>query len=92
MLLDTGASKCYMSTEFYKKNPQLHKLPKYKTMVKELRMGNGALSPAYFIIPVVFRIVRHKFEMYALVADIKGSADLVFGMKNMFEVEGEHST
>ena len=60
-------------------------------MVKELRMGNGALSPAYFIIPVVFKIVRHKFEMYALVADIKGSADLVFGMKNMFEVEGEHS-
>ena len=51
MLLDTGASKCYMSIEFYKKNPQLHKLPKYKTMVKELRMGNGALSPAYFIIP-----------------------------------------
>ena len=91
MLLDTGASKCYMSTEFYKKNPQLHKLPKYKTMVKELSMGNGALSPAYFIIPVVFKIVRHKFEMYALVADIKGSADLVFGMKNMFEVEGEHS-
>ena len=91
MLLDTGASKCYMSTEFYKRNPQLHKLPKYKTMVKELRMGNEALSPAYFIIPVVFRIVRHKFEMYALVADIKGSADLVFGMKNMFEVEGEHS-
>ena len=60
-------------------------------MVKELKMGNGALSPAYFIIPVVFKIVRHKFEIYALVADIKGSADLVFGMKNMFEVEGEHS-
>ena len=91
MLLDTGASKCYMSTEFYKKNPQLHKLPKYKTMVKELRMGNGALSPAYFIIRVVFKIVKHKFEMHALIADIKGSADLVFGMKNMFEVEGEHS-
>ena len=60
-------------------------------MVKELRMGNGALSPAYFIIPVVFKIVRHKIEMHALVADIKGSADLVFGMKNKFEVEGEHS-
>ena len=29
--------------------------------------------------------------MYALVADINGSDDLVFGMKNMFEVEGEHS-
>ena len=60
-------------------------------MVKELRMGNGALSPAYFIIPVVFKVVSHKFEMYALVSDIKGSADIVFGMKNMFEVEGELS-
>ena len=29
--------------------------------------------------------------MYALVSDTKGSADIVFGMKNMFEVEGEHS-
>ena len=91
MLLDTGASKCYMSTDFYKKNPQLHLLPKYKTTIKELRMGNGALSPAYFIIPVVFKVVSHKFEMYALVSDIKGSADIVFGMKNMFEVEGELS-
>ena len=54
-------------------------------------MGNGVLSPTYFIIPVVFKIVRHKFEMYALVSDIKGSADIVFGMKNMFEVEGELS-
>ena len=54
-------------------------------------MGNGALSQAYFIIPVVFKVVRHKFETYALVSDIKGSADIVFGMKNMFEVEGELS-
>ena len=58
LLLDTGASKSYMSREFYKKNPQLHSLPKYKTTIKELQMGNGALASAYFIIPVVFKIVR----------------------------------
>ena len=91
LLLDTGASKSYMSREFYKKNPQLHSLPKFKTTIKELQMGNGALASAYFIIPVVFKIVRHKFEVFTLVADIKGTTDIVFGVKNMFEVEGELS-
>ena len=91
LLLDTGASKSYMSREFYKKNPQLHSLPKYKTTIKELQMGNGALASAYFIIPIVFKIVRHKFEVFTLVADIKGTTDIVFGVKNMFEVEGELS-
>ena len=55
LLLDSGASKSYMSREFYKKNTQLHSLPKYKTTIKELQMGNGALASAYFIIPVVFK-------------------------------------
>ena len=91
LLLDSGASKSYMSREFYKKNPQLHSLPKYKTTIKELQMGNGALASAYFIIPVVFKVVRHKFEVFTLVADIKGTTDIVFGVKNMFEVEGELS-
>ena len=91
LLLDSGASKSYMSREFYKKNPQLHSLPKYKTTIKELQMGNGALASAYFIIPVVFTVVRHKFEVFTLVADIKGTTDIVFGVKNMFEVEGELS-
>ena len=91
LLLDSGASKSYMSREFYRKNPQLHSLPKYKTTIKELQMGNGALASAYFIIPVVFKVVRHKFEVFTLVADIKGATDVVFGVKNMFEVEGELS-
>ena len=40
---------------------------------------------------MVFKVARHKFEILALVSDIKGSTDLVFGVKNMFEVEGELS-
>ena len=91
ILLDSGASKCYMSKTFYDKNPSLHKLPKYQTNIKGLRVGSGQLVPAHFLVPVVFKIVRHKFEVLALVSDIKGTTDLVFGVKNMFEVEGELS-
>ena len=72
-------------------NESLHKLPRYKTNIQGLRVGSGELVPAYFLVPVVFKVVRHKFEILALVSDIKGSTDLVFGVKNMFEVEGELS-
>ena len=91
ILLDTGASKCYMSKTFFDRNESLHKLPRYKTNIQGLRVGSGELVPAYFLVPVVFKVVRHKFEILALVSDIKGSTDLVFGVKNMFEVEGELS-
>ena len=65
--------------------------PGTKTNIQGLRVGSGELVPAYFLVPVVFKVVRHKFEILALVSDIKGSTDLVFGVKNMFEVEGELS-
>ena len=91
MLIDSGASKCYMSKTFFDKNPSLHKLPRYQTNIQGLRVGSGELVPAHFLVPVVFKIVRHKFEVLALVSDIKGRTDLVFGVKNMFEVEGELS-
>ena len=91
ILLDTGASKCYMSKTFFDMNESLHKLPRYKTNIQGLRVGSGELVPAYFLVPVVFKVVRHKFEILALVSDIKGSTHLVFGVKNMFEVEGELS-
>ena len=91
ILLDSGASKCYMSKTFFDKNVSLHKLPQYRTNIQGLRVGSGELVPAHFLVPVVFKVVRHKFEILALVSDIKGSTDLVFGIKNMFEVEGELS-
>ena len=65
--------------------------PGTKLTYKGLRVGSGELVPAYFLVPVVFKVVRHTFEILALVSDIKGSTDLVFGVKNMFEVEGELS-
>ena len=91
ILIDSGTSKCYMSKNYYMKNIQLHSLPKYASTISRLKVGNGAMVVAHFIIPVVFRVLKHKFEMFALVSDIEPSVDFVWGVKNMFEVEGELS-
>ena len=91
ILLDTGASKCYMSRAYFERNKLLHNLPRLKSTIKSLRVGNGNEVCAHFVIPVLLRIAEHKFEIYALVSDIQPSIDLVLGMKNMHEIEGELS-
>ena len=90
-LIDTGASKCYMSRQFYLKHKCLHSLPKYKSKVVNLRVGNGAKVNAHFVIPIVLKIQQHKFELFTLVSDIQNNLDLVIGMKNLHELEAEHS-
>ena len=50
--------------------------PNTKTNIQGLRVGSGELVPAHFLIPVVFKVVKHKFEILALVSDIKGRTDL----------------
>ena len=90
-LIDTGASKCYMSRQFYLKHKCLHTLPKYKSKIVKLRVGNGEKVSAHFVIPIVIKIQQHKFEIFTLVSDIQNSLDLVVGMKNLHELEAEHS-
>ena len=92
ILIDTGAAKCYMSKNCYDKNPALHKLPKFKTKVLKLQVGNGAQIKTHFVIPIQLKIQQHRFEIYTLVANIEDSIDMVLGMKNMHELEAEHSS
>ena len=91
ILLDTGASKSYMSKGFYMRHPHLHKYPKFNSMVKNLQVGNGELVATLFIIPFVFKIGKHMFEVYTLVSEIQQNMDIILGVKNMFEIEGEIS-
>ena len=91
ILLDTGASKCYMSRAYFERNKILHGLPKLKSTIKSLRVGNGNEVNAHFVIPILLKIAGHKFELYALVSDIQPTIDLVLGIKNMHELEGELS-
>ena len=88
ILLDTGASKSYMSKAFYMQHPHLHKFPKFQSATRHLQVGNGALVPALFVIPLVFKIQGHIFEVYTLVSEIQEKMDLILGVKNIFELEG----
>ena len=91
VLLDTGASKSYMSKSFYMRHTHLHKYPKFHSTIRNLQVGNGELVAALFVIPFVFKIGKHLFEIYTLVSEIQQSMDLIIGVKNMFEIEGEVS-
>ena len=41
-----------------------------------------------FIIPVIVDIHGHRFKIYTLVSEIHENADLVLGIKNIFELVG----
>ena len=41
-----------------------------------------------FIILIVIDIHGHTFEIYTLVSEIHENVNLVFGIKNIFELEG----
>ena len=91
ILLDTGASKSYMSKGFYMRHPHLHKYPKFDSTVRNLQVGNRELVATLFVIPFVFKIGKHLFEVYTLVSEIQQNMDIILGVKNMFEIEGEIS-
>ena len=81
ILLDTGASKSYMSKAFYMSHPHLHLFPKFQSAIRHLQVGNGALVPALFVIPLLFKIQGHIFEVYTLVSEIQDKMDLILGVK-----------
>ena len=73
------------------RDTHLHKYPKFHSTTRNLQVGNGELVVALFVIPFVFQIGKHLFEIYTLVSEIQQSMDLIIGVKNMFEIEGEVS-
>ena len=88
LLLDTGASKSFMSKSFYMQCKSLHSLPKFASKTQRIQVGNGQCVSVLFIIPVIIDIHRHRFEIYTLVSEIYENVDLVLGIKNIFELEG----
>ena len=88
LLLDTGASKAFMSKSFYMCCKSLHTLPKFARTTQKLQVGNGQCVGVLFIIPVIVEIHGHRFEIYMLVSKIHENVDLVLGIKNVFELEG----
>ena len=88
ILLDTGASKSFMSKSYYLCFKALHLLPKFASKTQRIQVGNGQHVSVLFIIPVIVEIAGHRFEVYTLVSEIDENVDLVLGIKNVFELEG----
>ena len=92
LFFDSGASRSYLSKRFYDSNPVLHDMPKFVTTCTGIRIGNGSIVPALFVIPILFMACGHTFEIFTIVAEIDDDMDLVFGYKNMVETEGMLNT
>ena len=52
ILLDTGASKSYMSKSYYLRGKSLHNLPKFASKTQRIQVGNGQYVGVLFVIPV----------------------------------------
>ena len=88
ILLDTGATKSYMSKSYYLRCKTLHALPKFSSNTQRIQVGNGQYVSVLFVIPVIIDIHRHRFEIFTLVSEIHDNVDLVMQIKNIFELEG----
>ena len=88
ILLDTGASKSFMSKSYYLHCKALHLLPKFALKTQRIQVGNGQHISVLFIIPVIIEIAGNRFKIYMFVSEIHENVDLVLGIKNVFELEG----
>ena len=88
ILLDTGATKSYMSKSYCLQCKTLHALLKFSSNTQRIQVGNGQYVSVLFVIPVIIDIHIHRFEIITLVSEIHDNVDLVMGMKNIFKLEG----
>ena len=79
ILLDTGASKSYMSKSYYLRCKALHDLPKYASKTQRIQVGNGQYVGVLFY--------GHRLEVFTLVSEIFDNVDMVLEIKNLFELE-----
>ena len=88
VLIDTGASKSYMSKSYFLQCKNLHMMPKFTSSTKRIQVGNGQYVGVLFVIPVIITIKNHRLEIFTLVSETHENVDLVLGIKNLFELEG----
>ena len=61
ILVDTGASKSYMSEFYFMRCRSLHSLPKFTSTTTRIQVGNREYVGVLFIIPVIMTIQSHRF-------------------------------
>ena len=56
--------------------------------MQRIQVGNGQYVSVLFIIPIMRDIYGHRFEIFTLVSEIHENIDLIFDIKDIFELEG----
>ena len=77
ILLDTGASKYFMSKSHYLHCKSLHSLSKFASKTQRILVGIEKNVSVLFVIPIIVDIHGHRFEIYTLVSEIHENVDLV---------------
>ena len=88
ILLDTGASKSYMSKLYYLRCKTLHDLPNFALKTQRIWVENGQYVWVLFVILVIIEICDPRLEMFTLVLEIFNNVDMVLGIKNILELKG----
>ena len=70
ILLDTGASKSFVSKSHYLHCKPLHFLPKSASKTQRIQVGNGQYVSVLFVIQIIVDIHGHGLEVYTLVSKI----------------------
>ena len=78
ILLDTGASKSFMSKSHYLHSKSLHSLPKFASRTQRIQVGNGQFVSVLFILPIIADIHGHWFKIYTLVSEMHEKCRLSF--------------
>ena len=56
--------------------------------MQRIQVENGQYISVLFVILIVIDIHGHRFEIFTLVSEMYENIDLVFGIKNIFQLEG----
>ena len=75
ILIDTGASKSYMSKSYFMRCKSLHTLPKFTSNTQRMQVGNCQYVGMLFVILVILTIQEHRFEIFILVLEIHENVD-----------------
>ena len=81
ILLDTEASKSFMSKSHYLHCKSLHSLPKFALKTQRIQVGNRQYVSVPFVIPIIIDTHGHRFQIYTLVSKIHKNVDMVLGIK-----------
>ena len=63
-------------------------MPKFTSTTRRIQVGNRQYVGVLFVIPVIIKIQKHRFEIFTLASEIHENVDLVLRIKNLFELEG----